>query len=418
MSNFRFLHAADIHLDSPLHGLSRYEGMPLDDVRRATRAAFDNLVTAALEQAVDFVVIAGDVFDGDWKDMSTGLYFARAMGRLAQAEVPVFLLNGNHDAASVLTRSLPLPASVRVFSSRKAETFTLDDLGVALHGRSFPTAQVTDDLAQAYPPPIANMFNIGVLHTALSGHPEHAPYAPCSVMELVAKGYDYWALGHVHEHQILHETPHVVFPGNLQGRHIRESGVKGAVLVEVEDRTVTSATHLPLDVIRWARVDIDCGGARDLDEVRSRAAAILTETYASGDGKPTVVRTSLCGTTSLHRSLQDMHGNLRDEIRALAAHVSPELWVEKVVVRTALPQEPDTAVLPALDDFAALLDEAQNSADLAGALAADLSAFLSSASAPAEGDDDLHAAARRADWGKLLDAGASALRARFLLGTE
>src|SRR5690606_39596106 len=115
MTDFRFLHAADIHLDSPLRGLSRYEGMPEDDIRSATRAAFDNLVQRAIDEAVDFVLIAGDLFDGDWKDMGTGLYFARAMGRLSQADIPVFLLSGNHDAASVITRSVPWPPNVRLF---------------------------------------------------------------------------------------------------------------------------------------------------------------------------------------------------------------------------------------------------------------------------------------------------------------
>ena len=134
MSDFRFLHAADIHLDSPLTGLSRYEGLPADEIRRATRAAFDNLVDFACDEPVDFVIIAGDMFDGDWRDMGTGLYVARAMGRLEQAGIPVFLLQGNHDAASVVTKSLPWPNNVHRFAARAAQTFRLEELGVALHG--------------------------------------------------------------------------------------------------------------------------------------------------------------------------------------------------------------------------------------------------------------------------------------------
>jgi DNA repair exonuclease SbcCD nuclease subunit len=238
MSDFRFLHAADIHLDSPLTGLSRYEGLPAEEVRSATRAAFDNLIDYGCKELVDFIVIAGDVFDGDWRDMGTGLYFARAMGRLEQAGIPVFLLQGNHDAASVVTRSLPWPANVHRFGARAPQTFRLEHLGVALHGWSFAHQTAPDNLALRYPAAEAGAFNIGVLHTSLSGRPGHARYAPCEIADLKARGYDYWALGHVHTFEQVCDDPAVVFPGNLQGRNIRETGPKGAVLVEVQDRAI------------------------------------------------------------------------------------------------------------------------------------------------------------------------------------
>ncbi|MEG8029093.1 DNA repair exonuclease [Sphingomonas aerolata] len=149
MTSFRFLHAADIHLDSPLHGLSRYEGLPVEDIRSATRAAFDNLVQFAIDEAVDFVVLAGDLFDGDWRDMGTGLYFARMMGRLNQVGIPAFVLAGNHDAASVISRTVPWPPNVRLFEARRPETHRLPDLAVAVHGQSFSTPAVTDNLVLA-----------------------------------------------------------------------------------------------------------------------------------------------------------------------------------------------------------------------------------------------------------------------------
>ncbi|RYG94962.1 MAG: DNA repair exonuclease, partial [Alphaproteobacteria bacterium] len=143
------MHAADIHLDSPLHGLSRYEGLPVDEIRSATRAAFDNLVQCAIDEDVDFVVIAGDLFDGDWRDMGTGLYFAKAMGRLDQAGIPAFLLAGNHDAASVISRTVPWPPNVRLFGSRRPDTHHLPELSVAVHGQSFSTPAVTENLVLA-----------------------------------------------------------------------------------------------------------------------------------------------------------------------------------------------------------------------------------------------------------------------------
>jgi len=172
------------------------------------------------------VVIGGDLFDGDGKDMGTGLYFARAIGRLAQADVPFLLLSGNHDAASVLTRSIPWPDNVKLFGTRRPETHVLAECAVAVHGQSFATPAVTDNLVLVYPDAVEHYLNIGVLHTALARHQGHAAYAPCNLEVLRSKHYDYWALGHVQEHEVVSEDPYVVFPGNTQGRTIRETGPK------------------------------------------------------------------------------------------------------------------------------------------------------------------------------------------------
>lgn len=416
MTDFRFLHAADIHLDSPLHGLSRYEGVPLEEVRGATRAAFDNLVQLALSEMVDFLVIAGDLFDGDWRDMGTGLYFAAAMGRLAKAAIPAFILNGNHDAASVLTKSLPWPETVKVFRHRGPESHRLDDLGVVLHGQSFANAAVTENLAQAYPARDPSAFNIGVLHTCLAGHPGHAAYAPCSLTELEAKGYDYWALGHVHEFIVLREAPHVVFPGNLQGRNIRETGPRGAVLVEVRDRIVTSLSHMPLDVVRWARIEVDCSGATRPEEVHARVRDVLSREHAEkADERPMVARVVLIGDTELAGRLRDDQGRFREEVRALAAAVSPELFLEKLSVRTRPPPALSPPEETMAEDFLSLLAEAPNDPALAEALARELSPFLSSTPAPEMADaDDLNAAARTGDWPRVLKTAADALPARLI----
>ncbi len=186
--------------------------------------------------------------------MGTGLYFARAMGRLNQARIPVFLLAGNHDAASVLSRTIPWPDNVRCFNSRKPETHLLEGLGVAVHGQSFANAAVVDNLAVSYPQALPHIFNIGVLHTALGGRLGHFGYAPCSFDDLRGRGYDYWALGHVHTYEIVSRDPYVVFPGNIQGRNIRETGPKGAVIVEVADRQVVGIESIELDVVRWEQV--------------------------------------------------------------------------------------------------------------------------------------------------------------------
>ena len=415
MPTLRFLHAADVHLDSPLHGLSRYEGLPVDDIRSATRAAFDNLIQCAIDEAVDFVVIAGDLFDGDWRDMSTGLYFAGAMGRLDQAGIPAFLLAGNHDAASVISRTMPWPPNVRLFGARKPETHRLPNLAVSVHGQSFPTPIVTDNLVLAYPPADDHAFNIGMLHTALAGRPGHAAYAPCSLDDLRSKGYEYWALGHVHEFEVVSQAPHVVFPGNVQGRTIREIGPKGAVIVTVVDREVTEIARVELDVIRWVGLDVDITDARD-DEVQDLVRAALARLHgANGSGRPLIARVSLVGKTPAAGTLHDRAAGLRDDVRAIASALSPDLYVEKVKV---LVSEPMREVVTIGEDLGSLIEEAAADLGLAALIQADLEKFLLAASTtlgrPEEGE--LRAAASGTDWPSVLGTASAALRSRLAKG--
>ena len=186
----KFIHTADIHLDSPLLGLAAYKDAPADLLRTVTRDAFTQLVDEAIEETVDFMIIAGDLYDGSWKDYNTGHFFCREMGRLNKAGIPVYLLFGNHDADSEMTKKLTLPPNVHQFENRKASTFRIEELKVALHGRSYKEAATVENLATSYPAPVAGWLNIGVLHTALEGYAAHANYAPCSLAELIAKRYD------------------------------------------------------------------------------------------------------------------------------------------------------------------------------------------------------------------------------------
>lgn len=416
MSDFRFLHAADIHLDSPLNGLARYEGLPEEDIRRATRAAFNNLVQRAIDEGVDFVIIAGDLFDGDWKDMSTGLYFARAMGKLDRAGIPVFLLAGNHDAASVITRSVPWPPNVRLFGARRPETHVLAELRVAVHGQSFSTPAVTDNLVLAYPQAAEHHFNIGLLHTALAGRKGHANYAPCSLDDLKAKQYDYWALGHVHQHEIVCDDPPVVFPGNLQGRTIRETGAKGAVIVTVEDDRVVAIDRVDLDVIRWALVEVDCTDVA-LDGLAGRMrSALLAAWQDSPDGLPLVARLMLNGKTAHAGALIDGASGLRDTARAVATSISPDLFVEKV--RVIVDPATGKAGIIIGDDLAALIDRAPADPALADLLAADLAPFLLAAQSvlPEAEEADMRRQAEDGEWPAIIGIATQALRARLTGG--
>jgi DNA repair protein SbcD/Mre11 len=422
MQSFKFIHAADIHLDSPLRGLSRYEGLPVEEIRKATRTAFDNLIRFACDEKVDFLIIAGDLYDGNWKDMSTGLYFASAMGRLASHGIQVYLVRGNHDAASVLTRTLPPIPNVHIFSEVQAETFVLQDLDVALHGRSFTAQRVTEDMTPLYPAPVPGLFNIGLLHTSLVGYAEHETYAPCSPPVLTAKGYDYWALGHVHDHAIIATAPPIVFSGVLQGRHIRESGPKGAVLVEVVHGEVAEMRLVALDVFRWARVVIGCEDLHSIDQLHEALRQALRTTIEQhADDRAVIVRLSLVGRTTLHATLADSLSQLRDEARALAADVSPELWVEKLTLDTQPDLSPQQiqASTGALEDLLGLSSEHGEHPELLLALETELAPFLSAHPKPQAGDEDtLTAQARAGQWDRIAAVASGALRSRLLAGLQ
>jgi exonuclease SbcD len=335
---FKFIHAADLHLDSPLLGLERYAGAPVAAIRCATRRALENLVQLAIDQRVDFVLIAGDVYDGDWKDHHTGLFFANQMSRLRSAGIPVVLIAGNHDAANRMTRTLKLPDNVECLSSDRPATAAnplLAKLGVAIHGRSFAEPAETENMVPDYPPPLRGMFNIGLLHSSLIGTSGHDPYAPCSLDDLKAKNYQYWALGHIHCREVVCDNPWVVYSGNTQGRHIREVGAKGCYVVTVNDQHLASLRFEPLDVLRWTNCRLDATHLRTMDELYSLFRDQLMEERRQHIGYPLAVRIEVVGQCRFHESLRAEPDRWTNEFRAAAIEVAPDdVWVEKVRYRT------------------------------------------------------------------------------------
>ena len=338
---FKFIHAADIHLDSPLRGLEQYDGAPLDEIRAATRRALENLVELAIEREVDFVLIAGDLYDGNWKDYNTGLYFVSQVVKLRTAGIPTFIISGNHDAENKMTRSLSLPENPGktkvMLSSRKAETIVLDHLGVAIHGRGFASSKVSENVVDSYPMRCEGLFNVGVLHTSLDSESdgEHARYAPCKIADLCRKQYEYWALGHIHTRAIRHEDPLIVYPGNIQGRHIRETGAKGCVLISVDEGGSTTHEFIPLDVLRWEVCQVDASGIETADEVLDQFAAQLSQLTNANEGLPLAVRVVVEGRSAAHEHLVAEPLYWTNQLRAAALDVAGgSVWIEKVKLRT------------------------------------------------------------------------------------
>ena len=340
---FKFIHAADIHSDRALKCRQQYEGAPVDEIRRAPREGLSNLVDLAIEQQVQFVLIAGDLYDGDWKNFQTGMYFVQQATRLRAAGIPLVFIAGNHDAANKMTRSLPLPDSVTLLSHKKPQTIHLEALDVAIHGQSFATECVLEDLSQAYPAAERGCLNIGLLHTSAEGREGHDRYSPCSLDGLKLKGYDYWALGHIHKREVLCQEPFVSFSGNIQGRHIRESGPKGCYVVTVHDDRRLEPVFHPLDVMRWETAEVDVSAVQHADDILGCVNEQLSQLMLGAEGKPLAVRVELVGTTKLHRELQAYQDHWVHQVRGLALDVGQgKLWIEKVKLHTSPPARSGT----------------------------------------------------------------------------
>lgn len=354
----KLVHAADIHLDSPMHGLAAYDGAPVEELRLAARRAFAGLVDLCLAERADALTIGGDLYDGDWHDYATGAFFAREAARLAEAGIPVVIVTGNHDAASRITRSLRLPESVHVLPVDAPGSVVLEPIGLAVHGQGYATPVVSADLSAEYPAPLSGLINVGLLHTSADGKFDHAPYAPCRVERLAERGYDFWGLGHVHERALLWADPPILFPGCLQGRSVRETGPKGATIVTFGTDGRPVLEERVLDVVRWSVVDVDASSLVDVDEVAAAAAAALSAAVDAAEGRLLAARVRVVGASPAHAAL------LRDARRFewdLRASSGDGAWIEKVQVRTS----PVAAPVPDAEDALASLAEAFASVDAA-----------------------------------------------------
>lgn len=376
----KFIHAGDLHVDSALSGLSAHDEAPLDLLRGATRRAFTNIVDRALSEKVAFLLLPGDLFDTGWRDFGTGIFFMRQVARLHAAGIAVIVVRGNHDPAEEMLKTLSPPPNLHILSAERPETlmFNIDGLPVAIHGQSFRTAATYDNLASGYTP-TAGHLNIALLHTSLGGYDAHAPYAPCSLDELVNKGMDYWALGHVHEHAVLATKPYVAFSGNAQGRHAAELGPRGALLCAVAHGVVQAPQRIYTDVLRWQIADVDASGAHTVDEVMARVYARFESLMGDADGRPVACRVRITGKTAAHRELASQPRAVRQNVQAQAMYVdAKQLWVEKIEVATTPPR--DAAEIAARADGIAelqtLLSEAGADAEFMASLRTEFGPLL------------------------------------------
>ncbi len=356
---FRFIHTADLHLDSPLTSLALRNADLGDLVRSATRKALERIVDLAISEGVDAVIVAGDLYDGSQTSMATALFLMGQMRRLETAGIGVFLIRGNHDAQSQITRELTFPPNVHVFDGRgkpvKAGALA-NGREIHVHGVSFAQPHAPASLLPTFRAPVPDAVNIGLMHTSLAGASRHDPYAPVGIADLSAHGFDYWALGHIHQRRVHLEKPWIVMPGNPQGRDINEGGPKGVTLATIaEDGTIT-CDERGVAVAVFERLSIDLTGVDEWSGMLDRVETVLGQARAAAGGAHLVARLALTGATPLAWRLRRDEDLMLGELQNIAASLG-ECWIEAVELAVSAPRAAAGADAGPLTELSRLMHE-------------------------------------------------------------
>lgn len=340
MQEFRFIHAADLHIDSPFKGLKSVNPTVSKALQEATFQAFENLVNVCLERRVDFLLIAGDVYDGADRAPRSQLRFLNGLKKLSDAGVDAFVVHGNHDPLNGQYSRMSWPERVHTFKEVPSwVTASRGNIPIAnIQGVSYPRSSVVENLLPGFvSPPLDNLFKIGLLHCNVGGNSNHDNYAPCTVDDLCQMNMDYWALGHIHTRQTLKQAnPTIVYPGNIQGRHPGETGPHGCVLVEVDQNGSVGTEFIQLDVVRWESIEVSIENIQGIDDLVNRITDRLVRLQSGADGRDVVCRVTLSGRGPLHGQL--VGGNtisvVEEEIRLNQSQESPWIWLERLSDKT------------------------------------------------------------------------------------
>lgn len=279
-NSITFLHAADLHLDSPFKGISDVPEQVFHSMRESTFRAFDNLIQTALDQKVDFILLVGDLFDEKKQSLKAQLHLREGFLRLQKRQIDVFISYGNHDHIEGNTYPITYPNNVHIFPDEKvrALAYMKNDKHMAnIYGFSYMKRDVRENKATQYT--IRNdavPFHIGMLHGTLHGNQAHDPYAPFRLEDLQREAFDYWALGHIHKREIVQENPPVVYPGNIQGRHRNESGDKGCYYVTLNETGATSQ-FIPLQHVTIIEEEIDITSCKTITEINDTLSVQLND---------------------------------------------------------------------------------------------------------------------------------------------
>lgn len=323
----KILHTADVHLDSPLKSLALKDVDLQSTVKTATRSAFIKIVDTALVEEVSALLISGDLFDGAERSAKTAAFLTTQLDRLKAAGIPVFYIKGNHDAENPITGEISLPENVHVFDGRGGK-HQIQNSAVWIHGVSFSGRHAPESLLPKFGAPEPDAINIAMLHTSLAGSQGHDPYAPCSVPELIAMGFDYWALGHVHKRQVHSEAPWIVMPGIPQGRDIGEAGPKSATLLTIDEKNIV-VSEVPTSAAEFIEVWVSADGIESDDDLRHQIRDVLLRTAKELASDAGLIRLSIGGETSRKWQILRDQDSWREVVAELARSAGV-LWVERI----------------------------------------------------------------------------------------
>jgi DNA repair exonuclease SbcCD nuclease subunit len=339
MRSVRFVHAADLHLGAPFTGVDASDARVRTALVASIPEALDRIVALCLEEKVDFLLLAGDIYNGGDKSTPARFRFHAAVQRLADADIPVYIARGNHDPADAWSSGPTLPATVRYFSTAEVEALPVERDGevlCTLYGRSYEHAAEKRDLAAGFRRLDSGGIAVGVLHANVGGREGYLDYAPASMDTLRGAGMDYWALGHIHKPEVLSVSPAIVYAGSPQGLNPKETGEHGCYLVEAGP-SGAKIEFRPLCSIVWSRVAVDASTCADSEGVRDLLRRACEEMRADADGRPAIARIEMTGRSEAHEALvrgtemADLLADLREE--QLGA--DPWVWIDRVSDHTS-----------------------------------------------------------------------------------
>jgi DNA repair protein SbcD/Mre11 len=341
MKQITFLHTADLHLDSPMIGLSKLPEKIYKRLLNSTFVALKRIVDVAIEKQVDLLIIAGDVYDGEDRSIRAQVKFRQEMERLATRGIPVYLTHGNHDHLSGSWIHIPLPDNVFVFGEAvEHNTFTKENVVVNLYGFSYPRRQLFDRKIDNFKKTGDADFHIGILHGNEGGNSSHDNYAPFHVKDLIEKQFDYWALGHIHKRKILSENPPVIYPGNIQGRHNKEQGPKGCYYVTLTE----SNCHLDwIDTadVEWDTIGIDVQNLTSFQDIYQLCIDQMNQIRnEQSNGK--IAKLELRNLMPFDGSISIENGELLEILQENESEEENFVWVSTIHVKEELHYNTET----------------------------------------------------------------------------
>jgi DNA repair exonuclease SbcCD nuclease subunit len=334
MRTVRFVHASDLHLDATFGGVDAADGKVAGALEHSTLEAFDRVIQLSIDRGVDFLVIAGDLYNSADHSLRAELAFQRGMRRLSDAGIPAFIVRGNHDPADGWSAGLELPDSVAIFPADQVERHEVvrdGEVVCVVYGPSFATQKVTENLAIDFERGANDPYAVAVLHANVGQRQGWDNYAPCSVDDLRAAGMDYWALGHVHVAGRVMDNPPAVYSGSTQGLNPTEEGPRGCFVVHLdEDGAIEEFVETAS--VRWRRSEIDATDLQTLDDLRTALETVCAGIREENAGLPSIVRLELTGRTSVHFDLgrPGVLADLATDLRQDQLDVDPWIWVDRI----------------------------------------------------------------------------------------